>query len=321
MINNQSKFFDNSAPDGNSLYNMVMQLQNYNVKPADTKLALPPFMLPYYEGFNRVNNRYWLGIYRRDEKFTVAFLQDVCSLCLSTKIGQLCSTPWKSVIIKGIEEKDRGWWNAVLGKHQVNVRHAANELNFQVEDDCKKGLALKDYLVKHLQQDDTRTFGICIGIKTRRKSEVFSTILVKQKPLFRFLGIDFFNRYDILCANNFNPNERTGFVFSRNNIKWLLPEQLRRAIILFYTQANSTGQPAVNKINGKEVIQKNENIVMVHQCPKCFTVYDPAVGEPENNIPAGTLFATLSPQYCCPLCEEPKINFVDINKEALAFVA
>ena len=302
------------------MFNIISHQQQYNVKPAETNVVLPTFMLPYYEGFNRINDRYWLGIYRRDEKFTVKFLQEVCALCLATKIGQLCSTPWKSIIIKGIEEKDRDLWDTVLGKHQVNVRHAANELNFQVEDDCKDGLALKSYLIKHLQEDDTRTFGICIGIKTRRKSEVFSSILVKRKPLFTIAGIEFFHRYDILCAKDFNPNERTGYVFSRNNFKWLLPEQLRRAIISFYVDKTEKQEVVSKKKPKNEMLLKEEEAVVVHQCKRCFTIYDITVGEPENNIVAGTTFENLPDNYCCPLCEAPKKSFTKINKSSLVYV-
>ena len=320
IFSSDKKFYDTPVPDGALLYSIIMQQQQYNVKPVETPVVLPAFMLPYYEGFNRVNNRYWLGIYRRDEKFTVKFLKEVCTVCLATKIGQLCSTPWKSIIIKGIEEKDRNLWDTVLGKHQINVRHAANELNFQVEDDCKDGLALKNFLIKHLQQDDTRTFGICIGIKTRRKSEVFSSILVKRKPLFTIAGIEFFHRYDILCAKDFNPNERTGYAFSRNNYKWLVPEQLRRAIIGFYAQKANQQEAVIIKKPKKEVQLKEELPVWIHQCPQCLSVYDATVGEPENNIAAGTSFTNLPEQYCCPLCEAPKSAFRQINKLSLMFV-
>lgn len=118
-----------------------------NDKPAN----LPAFNLPYYEGLNRYQDKFWLGVCRRDEMFPVSFLKELCQLCLQTKIGQLCSTPWKTIIIKNIEEKDRVYWNSLLAKHQINVRHAANELNFQVEDNCKEGLELKNYLLKGLQ--------------------------------------------------------------------------------------------------------------------------------------------------------------------------
>jgi sulfite reductase beta subunit-like hemoprotein len=95
---------------------------------------LPEFKLPYYEGLNRYNEKYWLGIYRRDERFSIKFLKEVCMLCLQTGIKEICSTPWKTIIIKNIEEKNRQDLNDLLDKYQINVRHAQNELNFQVDD-------------------------------------------------------------------------------------------------------------------------------------------------------------------------------------------
>jgi hypothetical protein len=49
-----------------------------------------------------------------------------------------------------------------------------------------------------------------------------------------FLGIKLFKVYDLLCAKDFNPNERTGDVFSYGNPKAVLPEQLRRCILKYY---------------------------------------------------------------------------------------
>ncbi|CAN5443161.1 hypothetical protein BH10BAC3_BH10BAC3_09490 [soil metagenome] len=63
---------------------------------------------------------------------------------------------------------------------------------------------------------------------------MFSNILVRQKSLFAIAGVGFFNLYDIMFAQNFNPNERTGTIFSPNNIKIFLPEQLSLAIVSFY---------------------------------------------------------------------------------------
>ncbi len=183
ILQNKAVFFDNVSASGDKLFK-ALDLSKFIIRPAENPVRLPSFNLPYYEGLNRYNNKYWLGVYRRDELFDLAFLKELCSLCLETKIGQLCSTPWKSIIVKGIEEKDKLKWNRLLEKFHINMRHAANELNFQVEDNCYEGLRLKNYLVKKLNNDDTRTFGICIGIKTRKKSEVFSSILVRRKPLF-----------------------------------------------------------------------------------------------------------------------------------------
>lgn len=306
-------FFGNSLANGKMLYKLVTENEHFICKPAETELQLPPFTLPYYEGFNKYHDKYWLGIYRRDELFHVHFLIDACKICLGTKMGQLCSTPWKSLIIKGIEEKDKNLWNELLGKHQINVRHAANELNFQVEDDCKEGLALKKYLVRHLNKDDTRTFGICIGIKTRNKTEVFSTILVRKKSLFTIAGIGFFSLYDILFAHNFNPNERTGKLFSKNNIKLVLPEVLRRAVIAYYANNTKKDTALSQVINRKEVPKKNTDTKFVYQCKDCLTIYDETSGDPENGIASKTTFEQLPENYCCPICETGKSGFTKVE--------
>lgn len=315
ILQHGKMLYSDSDIRGDVLYQMVNK-EDYITKPADASLNFPAFNLPYYEGLNRYNDKYWLGIYRRDELFTVEFLKDLCLLCLQTKIGQLCSSPWKSLIIKSIEEKDKQQWTVLLAKYQVNVRHAANELNFQVEDNCKEGLELKKYLVRYLSNDDIRTFGICFGIKTRKKSEVYSSILIRRRSLMRIGKWSFFHLYDVLCAKDFNPNERTGTVFSKSNPKALLPEQVRRAVIAFNTE-----QSKRNNLSGKKTIRK-ENVITVkkeyiHQCVHCLTIYDAAAGEPLNNIEAGTSFENLPGTFCCSLCEAPKEDFVKIEKTKL----
>jgi hypothetical protein len=233
ITSNPGAFIDNANADGDSLFSSL-STDELSIKPAEHKADLPQFNLPYYEGLNRYDSKYWLGIYRRDELFSVAFLKNLCRLCLETKTVQLCCTAWKTIMIKGIEEKDKEAWNFLLEKFQINMRHAANELNFQVEDNSAEALELKNFLVKHLSIDDTRTFGICIGIKTRKKSEIFSSILVRRRYLIDFLGIRLLKVYDILCAKDFNPNERTEEIFSSGNPKVVLPEQLRRSVLKYY---------------------------------------------------------------------------------------
>ncbi len=233
ILNDKARFYDNNEASGEELYDKV-KTGTFNAKPAGGPLTLPAFNLPYYEGLNRYKDKYWLGIYRRDELFSIKFLKDVCQLCIKTETGQLCLTPWKTIIIKGIREANKDDWSFLLDKYHINIRHAANELNFQVEDDSLEALKLKYYLVKHLNDDDIRTFGICIGIKTRKKSEVFSNILVRRKALFSIGKWGFFYTYDILCAKDYNPNERTDFVFSSDNPRAVLAEQVRRAVLSFY---------------------------------------------------------------------------------------
>jgi rubredoxin len=299
-----------------ALFSLIKK-EEFITKPAGNPAILPPFNLPYYEGLNRYNNKYWLGIYRRDEQFRTDFLKAVCRLCLDTKIGQICSTPWKTIIIKGIEEKDRLHWNRLLEKFQVNMRHAANELNFQIEDNSEKAREIKEYLANALGRDDMRTFGACIGIKTKRKSEIFSSILVRRRPLIRLFGIELIHLYDVLCARDFNPNERTGFVFSRFNPKFLLAEQLRRCVLAFYSHKENQYQSRTKKEPAKKEVPKKVTVEYVYQCRHCLTVYDEAIGDPVNAVNAGTSFNELPKEYCCSLCEAPKEDLVKTEKSKL----
>ncbi|MGM9476069.1 rubredoxin [Pedobacter sp. GSP4] len=313
--NNPAQFIDNANASGEALF-ALLNCEEFIIKPAVQSVSLSSFNLPYYEGLNRYNNKYWLGIYRRDELFSIAFLKKLCQLCLSTKLGQLCCTSWKTIIVKGISEQDKSLWNVLLEEFEVNMRHAANELNFQVEDNCNEGLALKSFLVKHLSIDDTRTFGICFGIKTRKKSEVFSSILIQQRYLINLFGLKLLPVYDILCAKDFNPNERTGEIFSRGNPGFLLPEQLRRSIFKFYKyRLNAIKTNQQHHFQAEEPIKKDG--VFLYQCNSCLTVYNERIGDLEQNISAGTLFTDLPDNYCCSLCEAEKDNFTKIEQSAL----
>jgi rubredoxin len=316
ILQNRDKFYDNNAADGDELYKMSKG-ERLNTKAADGPLALPPFKLPYYEGLNRYNDKYWLGIYRRDELFSIRFLKAVCQLCQQTKIGQLCSTPWKTIIIKGIEEKNRKDWNYLLDKYQINVRHAANELNFQVDDNSIDALKLKHHLVKYLNDDDTRTFGVCIGVKTKMKSEVFSSILVRRKPLIKLGKGGLFYVYDILCAKDFNPNERTGYAFSTNNPRFLLAEQLRRAVLSFYKYYGEEKEVVLSVNGKKDGLLAEKKVEFVYQCKSCLTVYDEKIGDPENGIDPETPFGELPGDFHCSVCDSDKDSFVAVKREAL----
>lgn len=46
-----------------------------------------------------------------------------------------------------------------------------------------------------------------------------------------------------------------------------------------------------------------------YQCMICGYIYDPAQGDPANNIPPGTPFAEVPDSWCCPVCGAPKDAF------------
>jgi hypothetical protein len=164
----------------------------------------------------------------------VAFLKKLSQLCVDTGISQVCCTAWKTILIKGIKEEQKEDWNLLLEEFMINMRHAANELNFQVEDNSAEARELKSFLVTNLNIEDTRSFGLCIGIKTRRKSEIFSSILVRRRYVIDLPFLKLFRVYDILCAQDFNPNERTAEIYSSSNPRFVLAEQVRRSILKYY---------------------------------------------------------------------------------------
>ncbi|MDD3155069.1 MAG: rubredoxin [Victivallaceae bacterium] len=48
-------------------------------------------------------------------------------------------------------------------------------------------------------------------------------------------------------------------------------------------------------------------------CDLCGYIYDPAVGDPSNNIPAGTAFEDLPADWVCPECGASKDEFSPVK--------
>ncbi|UHG93909.1 rubredoxin [Spirosoma oryzicola] len=312
----EQAMLDEAIQEEEALYNAVTTAQPFVTQPASQDVELPDFSLPYYEGFNRYGQRSWLGLYRRDEQFSIAFLLDVCALCLKTRVGELCTTPWKSLIIKGIEEKDRAAWSHILGKHNINVRHAANELAWQTEDYTTDGTQLKSYVMRYFEKNDTRTFGLCFGVQTQPKSEVFGSVLIRQRPVFRVGKLALFSVYDLYFTDNFNPNSRTYHLFERGLLKIHVPAQIERLCRKFSARRLSRNdEPLDRKVDQPEVdVQERPK---VHQCSHCFTVYDSQFGEPLRGVSNGVSFALLSNDFTCPTCDAPKEDFFEIEMAEL----
>ena len=45
------------------------------------------------------------------------------------------------------------------------------------------------------------------------------------------------------------------------------------------------------------------------ECMACGYIYDPAAGDPDNDIAAGTKFEDLPGDWVCPTCGAPKSSF------------
>ena len=49
-------------------------------------------------------------------------------------------------------------------------------------------------------------------------------------------------------------------------------------------------------------------------CNVCEYVYDPANGDPESGIPAGTAFEDIPDDWTCPLCGVGKDDFSPVDE-------
>ena len=316
ILNDKFLFYGNENANGNLLYQRVKSLTAYVNKPAVEEVAID-FSLPYYEGFNKANNQLWLGIYRRDELFPVDFLLDVCNICLNSRIGQLYTTPWKSIIVKNIDAGSRKLWDYVLGKYRINVRHAANELNWQIEDLSEEGLQLKRQIIRHFDKEDVRTYGLCFAVQTKPASSMFGSIVIQKQQNKNPNRLKSLERFDIFYKKKFNPNERVTILFREGVEKEHIGIYLASLCKFFYEQDRS--QEFFQESKPSQVPDVPEKR-MVHQCKNCFTVYDSLIGDEEQNITKGTAFEELPSGYHCPLCEAGKEEFIDVEESALSKV-
>jgi rubredoxin len=262
------------------------------------ELKLGRIRFPHYEGVVSYDSKFWLGIYRRNNDFSKELLREISDLCAQTKIAEVHIMPWQTLAIKGIAEADRILWEKLLGKFGVNIRHSALELNWQLPDLDNEAQELKKYLVRLFDEHDIRTYGLSFSVKTK-SMEVSTSVIIEKRN-----GEESFN---ILYAEDFNPNQQKYVVYSEEVVKGDLVYVLERLCRKYYEQLNSS-QDKVAISNSDKHAHKNTRTIM--QCKHCFTVYDSTYGDIVNDINPGVSFAELPESFCCSICEAPKADFV-----------
>jgi hypothetical protein len=74
-------------------------------------------------------DKYWLGLYWRNNKYDISFLKEMCELCSENKIGKISITPWKSFVVKGIPRESKLVWEKVFREK----RDQCTSLNVRIE--------------------------------------------------------------------------------------------------------------------------------------------------------------------------------------------
>lgn len=220
------------------------------------------------------------------------------------------------MIIKGIDTADRKLWDLVLGKYRINVRHASNELNWQVEDLSDEALTLKRYIIRHFDRDDVRTYGLCFAIKMGPKTGLFGSVIIRKKENESYNQRKALDRYDILYTRDFKPNSKEVILFRKDVEKENLGVYLVSLCKYFYEQQDQTDSILHHVYRDEEQMIKEEanKTAVVHQCKHCFSIYDEEYGDETNNIPPHTPFSELENNYECPVCSAPKEDFTPSEK-------
>ena len=283
------------------LYNEVQSRKRIGYKPIKYVPAFPDSVIPYYEGWNAMlNNLYALGLYWRNNRYDTEFMSAACRLCQDTNVPKINIIPWKAFVIKGIKSSDRIRWEKLMGKFGINERHSSLELNWHLPVIDNEALELKRFLVRELDQQDISTHGLTFTIKTNRDMFFFTSIVIEKNK-----SIENAERYNILYARDFNPNNVVYQEYAHNVRKEVIPALLIELSKLYFRQLNPEREPVAS--GGKATA--TDGVSSSYQCINCLTVYDKKYGDPFAEIPPGVAFEDLPDSYRCHVCDSPKRDF------------
>jgi len=77
---------------------------------------------------------------------------------------------------------------------------------------------------------------------------------------------------------------------------------------------------ALEALQGQGTAGEGEPVAGKWICKVCSVIYDPAIGDPDSGIAAGTPFEAIPDDWSCPLCGTRKANFIPYREPALLAV-
>ena len=289
------------------LFSILSQNLQTNNRTVSKPLEVPFLTFPYYEGMNRMGlDKFWLGLYWRNNRYDLGFLKDFCGFCLDNSIGKICITPWKSFIVKGIRKESRPDLERFLGQKGINVRHSQLEMNWHLPVDDDEALELKRDLVKHFNENDISTYGLTFGISNDvGKRSHFSSIIIEKNPIPEVVR-DFEAKptFNVLHFKNFDPNSDAYVLYAQEVDKSQLSQVLMELSKKYFAQLYA-GKERPEKTH-KKVEQELQEVM---QCQNCLTIYDAKVGDARSGISPATTFAKLPDDYSCPVCGSKKSHY------------
>jgi len=298
------------------LYNAINQELETSNKVVKEPLSVPYRPFPYYEGMNKMGiSQYWLGLYWRNNQYDINFLDEFCDFCTDYKISRICVTPWKSLIVKGIERTYKFNLEKFLGQRGINIRHSSLELNWHLPVENEEALKLKRFIVKSFDQNDTSTYGLTVGYHERKKDyQYFTSMIIEKNPKPEMTeGFENLDTYNVMYCENFDPNTKKYITYAQNVEQIELPGLLMKLSQLYFEQLDNSSENVAKPLEkSSETFNKT-----VYQCKECLSVYDEELGDEIGNIPAETKFEDLPEDYCCSLCGASKSAYAKVELSEL----
>jgi rubredoxin len=182
------------------------------------------------------------------------------------------------------------------------------ELNWHLPVSEEWALNLKTFLVRTLDQFDISTYGLTFGLSEyNRDGHYFTSIVVEKNEAPKELeSIKIRATYNVLYAKNFDPNTKEYIVIAQDVDKLELPTILIELSKKYFEELGNSVLE-VNTTRIKKELKEQD----IHQCKECLTLYNSEYGDNSQGIEKGVLFKDLPEDYCCPLCEAPKTNYID----------
>ena len=254
---------------------------------------------PQYDGFFRVGDVHWLGIYNVGQCMPLLKLEHLLNVCQSQNINYIDLSTWGSLLIKDLKRTAVDEWNRYLGLNNLNIGPAYHELNWKLDPFNLEHHALKVKVNEALQQAGLRTWGLSLGVasETRR---IRPSILIRVHPK-KWLGRQ---RYDLYHAKHFNPVNGEYVLFDGQMVQHDLISNLKSLIFQYQRHMRIKVEPT------QALRRPEKNKAIIYECSVCLTQYVPELGDPEHGVAAGTAFDDLPSTYCCPVCESDRVVFV-----------
>jgi rubredoxin len=260
-------------------------------------LILPPLLNRDFEGFTPMKNgRLALNIFSNHRPWKKEFIQDFAKLAKKQGLNRLYVTAGRSLLMKHISKKDLHSWEALLGRHNISIRHSEQDLAWVVPSHKPHAIKLKEQLIQELNREGFACHGLNIAIDPR-DSDCGAPIIIYTEKNFMSLS----------CKVIYKPSfdyRRSGFKTAGKNLNFdQLITCLRDLQQQFHTRE-------IDSIGLKiQSICLEDNQPEHYQCPDCLSEYHKNAGDPETNTPPGTDFIELPQSWVCSICECPKADF------------